>query len=87
MPWRLVTEIIIVVGGIIALFYDPSGKYRKVIIACLEQVKEVTDDNVDAVINMIISALKREHLNPESRVAKKMFSEVRVTAGIAKKRR
>jgi len=80
MSWRLIIEIGIVVGGIIAYRYDPSGKFRKVIVTCLEQVKEVTDDNVDEVIDMIISALERKGLNPNSRVAKKLIAEVKDSA-------
>jgi len=56
---------------------DPTGKYRRVVVNILTQVKELTPDNVDKIIDRIIDGLNVEGLNPESKIAKKMIGEVK----------
>jgi len=67
---------------LIGLYIDPTGKYRRVLIKILTEVKEVTPDNIDAVIDAIIKGFEQAGLNSNSRVAKKMISEVRERVSI-----
>jgi len=62
---------------LIGLYLDPTGKYRRVLVKILTEVKEVTPDNVDAIIDAIIKGFEQAGLNPNSRIAKKTISEIR----------
>ncbi|MHA1286153.1 MAG: hypothetical protein ACTSPB_01995 [Candidatus Thorarchaeota archaeon] len=73
----LIFLISYVVAFLIGFYLDPTGKYRRVLIKILADIKEVTPDNIDAVIDAIIKGFEQAGLNPNSRVAKKMISEVR----------
>lgn len=82
MQWMaLIFPITVFVCLLIGAYnLDPTGKYRRVVINILTQVKEITPDNVNTIIDQIIAGLTAENLNPESRVAKKMIAEVKLQA-------
>jgi len=78
MILHIVYIIAVVVSLLIGAFkIDPTRKYRQVIIDILEKVKEVTPDNVDAIIDRIIRGLEAEELDPNSLIAKKLIKEVK----------
>ena len=81
MILHIVYIIAVVVSLLIGAFkIDPTRKYRQVIIDILEKVKEVTPDNVDAIIDRIIKGLEAEELDPNSLIAKKLIKEVKDAA-------
>jgi len=81
MILHIVYIIAVVVSLLIGAFkIDPTRKYRQVIIDILEKVKEVTPDNVDAIIDRIIRGLEAEELDPNSLIAKKLIKEVKDAA-------
>ena len=79
MNWAVliypITVFVVLLIGAYKL--DPTGKYRRVVVNILTQVKELTPDNVDEIIDMIIEGLANEGLNPKSKIARKMVNEVR----------
>lgn len=79
MNWMLliypITVFVVLLIGAYKL--DPTGKYRQVIINVLTQVKQLTPDNIDEIIDMILSGLETEGLNRDSKIAKKMIAEVK----------
>jgi len=79
MWWMaLVYPISVFVALLIGAYgLDPTGKYRKVVINILTQVKELTPDNIDEILDMIIDGFERENLNPSSLLAKKVIMEVK----------
>jgi len=79
--FHLIWLIVVVVSAVLAAFkIDPDRKYRSVVIKVLTQVKDVTPDNVDEVIDLIIGALEGEGLDVEKKVVKKIILEVREDA-------
>lgn len=79
MNWMLlITPIVIFISLLVGAYkLDPTGKYRQVLINVLTQVKELTPDNIDQIIDMILSGLEAQGLNRDSKIAKKMIAEVR----------
>ena len=79
MNWMIliypITMFVVLLMGAYGL--DPTKKYRQVLINILTQVKELTPDNIDQIIDMILSGLEAQGLNKDSRIAKKMIAEVR----------
>lgn len=76
--FHLIWLVVVVVSAILAAFkVDPDRKYRNVVIRVLTQVKEVTPDNVDTVIDQIIAALEGEGLDPKSKRGKEVVAEVK----------
>lgn len=79
--FHLIWLIVVVVSSMLAAFkIDPDRKYRSVVIRVLTQVKDVTSDNVDEVIDLIIGALEGEGLDVEKKVVKQIILEVREDA-------
>lgn len=80
-------HLAILIGGIVAVILaalkiDPDRKYRDVAIKILSAVKDVTPDNVDKVIDLIVKALEAEGKDPESKAAKQIISRVRIEASL-----
>ena len=76
--FHLIWLVVVVISTILAAFkIDPDKKYRNVVIRVLTQVKEVTPDNVDTVIDQIIAALEGEGLDPKSKLGKEVVAEVK----------
>lgn len=76
--FHLIWLVVVVVSAILAAFkIDPDKKYRNVVIKVLTQVKEVTPDNVDTVIDQIIAALEGQGLDPKSKRGKEVVAEVK----------
>ena len=76
--FAIIYIVSVVISLVIGAFkIDPKKKYRGVAIDILKKVKEVTPDNVDAVIDEIIKGLQAEGLNPESKVAKEIIDEIK----------
>jgi len=78
----VILHIVYIVAVVIALVLgaygiDPRKKYINVVIDILTKVKEVTPDNVDKIIDMIIKGLQAEGLNPESKAAKQLIEKVK----------
>ncbi|GAI97060.1 unnamed protein product [marine sediment metagenome] len=78
-------HLFMLIGGIVAVILaaykiDPDRKYRDVAIKILSAVKDVTPDNVDKVIDLIVKALETEGKDPESKAAKEIKEEIRVQA-------
>jgi len=72
--YPIVAFVVLLVG---AYKLDPTGKYRRVVVNLLIQIKELTPDHIDDIIDQIIEALKAERLNPESKIAKRIIAEVK----------
>lgn len=79
--FHLIWLAVVIISAVLAAFkIDPDRKYRNVVIKILTQVKDVTPDNVDEVIDLIIGALEGEGLNVEKKVVKQIILEVREDA-------
>lgn len=71
----------LVVAFLLGVFkVDPNKKYREVAVKILTQVKELTPDNVDEIIDLFIKGLQAENLNPEAKAAKEVKEEIRELA-------
>ncbi|MHA1226130.1 MAG: hypothetical protein ACTSPV_05240 [Candidatus Hodarchaeales archaeon] len=85
---KLTYPIVVLITLLLSAYkIDPKKKYRNVIVKILTDVKEVTPDNVDVVIDLIIKGLQAEGLNPESKVAKELTNEVAKCALSKKKKK
>lgn len=68
----------LVVAFLFGMFkIDPNKKYREVAVKILTQVKELTPDNVDEIIDLFIKGLQTEGLNPEAKAAKQVEKQIR----------
>ncbi len=76
--FHLIWLVITVISALLAAFkIDPDRKYRSVVIKVLTQVKQVTPDNIDDVIDRINSALEGEGLDVNKKAVSRIVLEVR----------
>ncbi len=81
--FHLIWLLITVISALLAAFkIDPDRRYRDVVIRILTQVKQVTPDNVDEVIDMITAALEGEGLNVNRKATEQIIVEVRKDAQV-----